>query len=304
MKSSNKSDMINEIININKKIKVIEEKEIYNTLNFSLKLFNKNNNFKKIFYEDYINYLDIYSNTINKIFDAINEEYFNEKTFEYYLLKLNLINENIEYYENLFNNIDIKTKTRININKSLDFNFRLLNKYILFAFKGKKKMKESYKSTLPSKIEEEAMKINNLMRNINLIYLKLHNKEFFHYQQETMDLAANIRSLAKDPNGLKILSDYLYKGIYESSCDGSICKLFQEFSIVDTNILDIIKQYRNFNDHEIRNNSKKVKVVLDYNKSVIGKFLPDKESDYLKIQLDLYTKIGIMLEEVYNTLNK
>ena len=49
MKSSNKSDMINEIININKKIKVIEEKEIYNTLNFSLKLFNKNNNFKKIY---------------------------------------------------------------------------------------------------------------------------------------------------------------------------------------------------------------------------------------------------------------
>lgn len=289
------------------KIESISDYDYYKTLNESYKIFNQIEKYDFFFKEDYEESLKLYSDTIDKILDSINNNLINNKTFEYYILKLSLINDTIHYYDNIFKNIDHSKKISINIdvniNTSLFFNYEMIYKYMLFAFKSKKRIKDSYKNSLPSKIEEAAIKINELMKNINIIYLKLHNKEFFKYQQDTVDLAANIRNMAKDDIGINALCGYLYKGIYESSCDGGNCKIYTKFASIDKGIIDIIKMYRNFNEHEMRNNPKKINVVLDYNMSVIGKYIPDKESDYLKIQLDIYNKIIDLLEPIYKTLN-
>lgn len=164
-------------------------------------------------------------------------------------------------------------------------------------------MKESYEKTILSKIENEANKINEFMRKINLINKTKNNKEFFKYSQDTVDLAANIRSIISDENSLNILVNYLYKGLYESSCDNNVCKIFANFTNINTTILDVIKQYRNFYDHELRNNSKKLNVVTNFNESAIGKLFPDKESEYMNIQYHIYSELNKMLEAVYNQLN-
>lgn len=291
----------NSIISIDKRIKQISNEKYINKFFSNYEIIDKSNIISEFLLNDSKDWLKEYSNVIDKIIDLTNDSKFNQKSYEYYLLKLVLINDTIDYYDKLYKKINKKIK--ININYDLTFNFEILNKYLLFAFNSKSDMKDSYEKSILSKIENEANKINEFMRKINLISEAKNKKEFFKYGQDTIDLAANIRSIIRDEKSLIILIDYLYKGIYESSCDSAVSKLFTDFTNLNTKILDIIKKYRNFFDHELRNNRDKIKIVTDFNEAIIGKLFPDKESEYMNIQYNLYIEIRKLLEDVYNQLN-
>lgn len=290
-----------DILQIDKRIKQVTDRKYYDILINSFKTLEQPNIINEFLIEDSKEWLQAYADVIDKIIDLVNEKEFNQKTYEYYILKIVLMNDTINYYNKLYKNINRKLK--ININYNLSFNFQILNKYLLFAFRSNKRVETSYENSILSKIDEEAIKINELMKKINLIKFNKTKKEFFKYGQETVDLAANIRSITEDETSLNILINYLYKGIYESSCDSNQCKIYTDFPNIDTFALDLIKKYRGFFDHELRNNTKKLTTVMEFNESIISKSLPDKKPDYVKIQYNMYIKIREMLESIYTELN-
>ena len=53
----------------------------------------------------------------------------------------------------------------------------------------------------------------------------------------------------------------------------------------------------------ISQNKKRVERVINNNKVLIDKKLPERETDYLKIQLNAYEKISNTLENILDKIN-
>lgn len=227
----------------------------------------------------------------------------NRKKTNYYMLKILLLNKYFDYYIQLLNHIKDDNDIQLRIDETLKPDYELLHKYVLFSYNSEENIDVLYEQTLLKKIEQEANRIIEYIRKINII-TKVDGEEFFEYNQELFDLAANIRNNATTEDALNKIFNYLYKGIYESSLNGKNSKIYDMLTKEEAQGLDLIKDYRNFFDHEISKNEKRVKRVVDNNITVIGKKIPNRESDYLKLQLNAYEKISNTLENILDKINK
>lgn len=245
--------------------------------------------------------LEEYEEILSKIESLQSDSVVDIKKIEYYILKFVLLNNSITYYKKLF-----QTGISKNFNLYIDFAlknpYEILYKHFLYSFRSESSIKDLYEESSIEEISRKANRINDLISDINTIYHAKYNKPFFDTNQALFDLAANITRIVQGKDSFITLLDFIYKGIYEGTDDKNN-RIYNDYSDYGTEVIDLIKNYRNYYDHTKDKAKGRSKKVTDFNKSVLGKNLPDKESDYIKLQLELYKLIEEMLINIFDDMN-
>lgn len=280
--SSLKLDRINQVYeSFNNTVLKLNDISLKINISFCLNLINNYqkviNNYtqRDVFNENHLEYL----NTIGKIYD-------NKIETMFYL-------KDIEGIAGL----DFKLKDDLKSPESL------IPKYYGYTFRkdSKESFQEGFDNSEFDIISKSAKKIIKRMIDINTLYSFKNGKEFFKYNRETVELAGNLYQLAQDEQGFKSLMDLLYKGLYESSGAGT--NRIIEMNLPHSQFIMKIKYFRNYYDHEHSNGPKKISEVFNYNEENIGKRLPDKQREWLKLQACIYKDLEIMLDEIYEYYN-
>lgn len=280
--STLKMDRINQVYeSFNNTVLKLNDISLKINISFCLNLINNYqkviNNYtqRDVFNENHLEYL----NTIGKIYD-------NKIETMFYL-------KDIEGIAGL----DFKLKEDLKSPESL------IPKYYGYTFRNssKESFQEEFENSDFDIISESGRKILKRMRDINTLYSNKNGEEFFKYNRETFELAGNIQQLAQDEQGFKSLMDLLYKGLYESSGAGT--NRIIEMNLPHSQFIMKIKYFRNYFDHEHSNGPKKIPEVLNYTEKKIGKMLPDRQREWLRLQACIYKDLEIMLDEIYEYYN-
>lgn len=146
--------------------------------------------------------------------------------------------------------------------------------------------------------------IINYINKINLLVFNRQKELLFKENRELILLTLNIKKIALNRDGFNKISNFLYQGIYESSgADENKLYFLTKYYQIDDKIIDKIKYFRNFFDHELSNNPKKSKEILNYIDSIINRKIPSLPSEWIKVQLQFYIDLESMLKRVYDKLN-
>lgn len=227
------------------------------------------------------------------------------KNIEYLVLTNEINLEKIKFLENLqIDNIEIEY-IESNTNGLIPAE-QILSKYISYAYSKSSKysLTKAYEKSNIKKIQNLGENIINYIKDINLITFEQKGRYIFDTDLELVTLAQNIKNIVQSKEGFKFLSDYLYQGIYESAGgDNNRLYALTNHYQIDDNIISNIKSFRNLFDHRIKNGTKKVTKDIGYFEKTIKKKLPDCPSEWVKVQLQIYTDLENMLKQIFNKLN-
>lgn len=243
-------------------------------------------------------YITSYQKIINSY---TKKEILTANQLDYLTIIGDIYNNKIETLSYLNNNEE--TCNQVEQNQKLKSSESLVPIYYGYTYRknSSETLKEVYTNSDFEVISISGRNIVKRMNDINTIYFKENGEYLFKYNPETHELAYNIGNAAQNVLGFKYIIDLFFKGIYESSGSGNNKILNMKLPCCSTMML--IKYFRNYFDHEQSNGTKKIKEVLNYIKEKIGKNLPDKPKEWLKLQACLYKDIEMMLDEIYNNLN-
>lgn len=291
------NNISNSLLKFSNAIESSKINEIYeNFNNFALKI---NENYSKINSSVFLNYITSYQKIIN---NYTKKDELKENHLEYLNIIDNIFNNKIE---NLTYINDVKElNDEVEQKKELKSIETLIPQYYGYTYREgySKSLKEEYANSAFETISVSGKNILKRIKDINTIYMD-RNKEFlFKYGPETHELCCNIGEIAQDEDGFKKIIDLFYKGIFESSNSGRDNKILN-MNLLSSSTMMIIKYFRNFYDHKLSDDLKKLNEVLNYNKEKIGKNLPDKAKDWLELQACIYKDIEMMLDEIFNNLN-
>lgn len=275
------------------------------------------NNYMKILNQisdSYIAYINIYNERYNNALMNCIDKFDNKKYQEYIELITNIVTKNIEQLNEISNSYSL-TQLRINTN-NLKYNYELLTtqikaipKYLSYAYSNKSKltMSEAYDKSIIKEISDMGNDIILKIASINDLYYQDTGKNITKKCSTDFGLiAVNIKDIADDESKFKSLITKLFNGIYEFTNDGNnnnLYKLSKEYN-VDTLGLDLIKWYRLIYQHSTDVTDKqRLSSVYSFNKSIIKKRIPDKPSEYVRLQHGLYKVFLNMLNQIYENLN-
>jgi len=307
-------DKIQNIISDNNKIDYIE---FANKIATYLSDYNQtihnniSNDYLKIFYEKINEYNKDYDSIVLNSLKKIE----NLKYQEYIFLSTSILKDNYEKIEKIKNIFDYKNITYSNIEeknieeKNLTSQIEAVPKYLCYAYSNTSNvtLSEAYEKSLIKSISDLGLDIINSFVNINKLYYAANKKNI--YADNCNDfgiISVNIRDIADSELKFKNLISMLYKGIYEftnSHNNNIFYELAKKFK-VDSIGLDLIKWYRALDEHSTdKTDEKKINNIYEFNLSVINKKIPEKPSDYVKLQHALYEKLYNMLSSILKNLN-
>lgn len=253
---------------------------------------------------DFLNYKDI--NTSNYDEDKINK--LNNK-IEYLSISNNIKSDRINDIKEIITEVDMPPSEEfLTTEQNMVPIEEILPHFISYAYakKSKDDLTDAYNKSNLQKIINEAELVCKYIKDINTIVADKTKKDVFTYNSYMLDLVSIKRHIVVSDNGLNQFSNILFKSIYESSGVKSnrIIKLMDYYQIENHHpIFILIKKIRCFYDHKNEKDSDNNKKTLKYFREVLGKTLPDTPSDWVKLQLSIYTDIRKMLQEIYNKLN-
>lgn len=245
--------------------------------------------------------MNLFNNSIKEINDQFNAELINNKKLESVLLKNKLLNDS------LIDNIIIEEKYNkdfdIYFSDKLKDSYQLFYKYILYAYKDSDySIVEEYDKSIINNIHEVGLNINNLIYKINELYNNKKGVYFFDMRQSLIHMIGNITKYAVDEKAFSELMNLVYKGFIEC-CGNDKNRIYTVYEKFGKDTLDLIKDIRGYFVHEETVVEKRVVNTYIFFHEILDVNVPVKESDFLKLQYELYKRIEEMLKNIYDDMN-
>lgn len=299
---SSKLKTLNESIDNPNYLKIIE------VLKDSLNLYEKYNNiyyinkFKNFEYNDLLNKVELYYNSLDKINNRlISASKFYDKSFEGDILKNKLLSDSLN--ENIIVKNKFEEKFDVNFSDELKESYQIFYKYILYAYKNNEcSIVEEYDKSIINNIHDLGLNINDLIHKINGIYSNKKGFPFFDLKQSLVDMVGNITRYATNEIAFSELMNLLYKGFIEC-CGNDKNRIYIDYEKFGKNVLDLIKDVRGYFVHEETIVEKRVVNTYMFFQKVLDVNVPVKESDFLKLQCELYKRIEVMLKCIFDDMN-
>lgn len=302
---------------INKANEIVD---ISKLTSYFLNIENVNDNYEKI-----NNIIKIYAE-VSKIMDESHKKIMHNELANYKnIIKKIVIKKNIDDNHLDFLNIvseiySEKIKTLSILSKSLIDHCELLQNQnnqseltsiesIIPIFLGytyrkdsSKSLSEAYEESTLKILVDSANKILNKINNINLLYRNINKKDLFDYNSSTFSLY-KMDNVVQDESGFKELINILYKGLFESSSDGTDNIILKNKNLCNSQILMVIKKFRQYYFHKHEGKNDKEEIVLKYINQKIGKRYPSRPKDWVDLQACIYEDIDLLLDEIFEYYN-
>lgn len=243
--------------------------------------------------------LDVYDkNEINKL----------NKSIEYTSISNDINFERLEDIKKIASNSkNLKELENCSIVEELMPVEKIIPNFISYAYSPKSNdtLFDAYDKSNIKKIIDNANLITYYIEKINLITYERERINVFDWNQEIFQLALNIKNIVQNEEGFKQLANILFKGIYESSgvSNNRLFLLLKHYKLEGFSIITLIKSFRNLNFHKLGKERKKLERTIEYFMNTLRKRFPARPSDWIRLQLKIYTDIVNMLEIIYEKLN-
>ncbi len=247
-----------------------------------------------------INYNDIIEKNITKkIIDNNHLEFLN--------IVSDIYNDKIKTYR-VFSEILLKYKESLTMknNQSVLISPEsVIPKFLSYTYRkdSTKSISEAYEESTLKIVVDSANNVLNKISNINLLYRNSNKKDLFKYNSSTFALY-KMSNIVQDESGFEELINILYKGLFESSNDGDNNIILKNENFCQSQILMIIKKFRQYYFHKYEENNDKEEVIINYISQKIGKKFPSRPKDWVDLQACIYEDINLMIDEIFDFYNK
>ncbi len=259
----------------------------------------------------YINkYNDIYNSVLIDSFKKIN----NIKYQEYIDLSTNIIVENLDRINKIAESFDFSTlnnssKQQCFDNELLTTQIEAVPRYLSYAYANNSKtsLEEAYEKSTIKEIADMGNSIIMRIADINKLYNIENESNIYGTNCDDFGIiAVSIKDIADTDLKFKNLISMLYKGIYEFTNKGKNNILYElsKKNNIDSSGLDLIKWFRTIDEHSRDKTDKdKIQKVYSFTLELIRKKIPEKPSDYVKIQHAIYSKLLNLLNQIFEAMN-